>query len=87
MEMPTGVPIVLNQSQQREEVVVVAVEEDSPYASLNELMKEARDPYQLVYGTNLGAPNHYSALFPENGKSEQNFVSLKLEEVPSDLLN
>ena len=54
--------------------VVVAVEEDSPYASLNELMKEARDrPYQLVYGTNLGAPNHYSALFLENGKSGAKF--------------
>ena len=54
--------------------VVVAVEEDSPYASLNELMEEARDrPYQLVYGTNLGAPNHYSALFLQNGKSGAKF--------------
>ena len=54
--------------------VVVAVEEDSPYSSLNELMEEARDrPYQLVYGTNLGAPNHYSALFLQNGKSGAKF--------------
>ena len=54
--------------------VVVAVEEDSPYTSLNELMEEARDrPYQLVYGTNLGAPNHYSALFLQNGKSGAKF--------------
>ena len=54
--------------------VVVAVAEDSPYTSLNELMEEARDrPYQLVYGTNLGAPNHYSALFLQNGKSGAKF--------------
>jgi tripartite-type tricarboxylate transporter receptor subunit TctC len=54
--------------------VVVAVEEDSPYTSLNELMEEVRDrPYQLVYGTNLGAPNHYSALFLQNGKSGAKF--------------
>ena len=54
--------------------VVVAVEEDSPYTSLNELMEEAKDrPYQLVYGTNLGAPNHYSALFLQNGKSGAKF--------------
>jgi tripartite-type tricarboxylate transporter receptor subunit TctC len=53
---------------------VVAVAEDSPYTSLNELMEEARDrPYQLVYGTNLGAPNHYSALFLQNGKSGAKF--------------
>ena len=54
--------------------VVVAVGEDSPYSSLNELMEEAKDrPYQLVYGTNLGAPNHYSALFLQNGKSGAKF--------------
>ena len=54
--------------------VVVAVEEDSPYTSLNGLMEEAKDrPYQLVYGTNLGAPNHYSALFLQNGKSGAKF--------------
>ena len=39
--------------------VVVAVSQDSPYDSLDDLMKEAvRRPYQLVFGTNLGAPNH-----------------------------
>jgi tripartite-type tricarboxylate transporter receptor subunit TctC len=54
--------------------VVVAVEEDSPYSTLHELMEDARDrPYQLVYGTNLGAPNHYSALFLQNGKSGAKF--------------
>ena len=54
--------------------VVVAVKEDSAYDSLDELMEEARDrPYQLVYGTNLGAPNHYSALFLQNGKSGVKF--------------
>lgn len=54
--------------------VVVAVEEDSPYSTLHELMEDAKDrPYQLVYGTNLGAPNHYSALFLQNGKSGAKF--------------
>ena len=54
--------------------VVVAVKEDSPYSTLHELMEDARDrPYQLVYGTNLGAPNHYSALFLQNGKSGAKF--------------
>ena len=54
--------------------VVVAVEEDSPYSTLHELMEDARGrPYQLVYGTNLGAPNHYSALFLQNGKSGAKF--------------
>ena len=54
--------------------MVVSVAENSPYTSLNELMEDARDrPYQLVYGTNLGAPNHYSALFLQNGKSGAKF--------------
>jgi len=54
--------------------VVVAVEEDSPYSSLSELMQEANQrPYQLVYGTNLGAPNHYSALFLQKGKPGAKF--------------
>ena len=48
--------------------VVVAVSESSPFESLHDLMKEAiRRPYQYVFGTNLGAPNHYSALFLQEG--------------------
>ena len=47
---------------------VVAVEENSPYSSLNELMEDAsKRPFRLVFGTNLGAPNHYCALFLQNG--------------------
>lgn len=47
---------------------VVAVEENSPYSSLNELMEDASNrPFQLIFGTNLGAPNHYCALFLQNG--------------------
>ena len=54
--------------------VVVAVSENSPYTSLNELMEDANSrPYQLVYGTNLGAPNHYSALFLQNGFKNSKF--------------
>ena len=54
--------------------VVVAVSQDSPYDSLDDLMKEAvRRPYQLVFGTNLGAPNHYSALFLQEGKPGAKF--------------
>lgn len=54
--------------------VVVAVAESSPYSSLSELMSVAvRRPPQLVYGTNLGAPNHYSALFLQNGKDGARF--------------
>lgn len=54
--------------------VVVAVTENSPYANLSELMEDAAGrPYHLVYGTNLGAPNHYSALFLQNGKTGAKF--------------
>ena len=54
--------------------MVVAVSENSPYTSLNELMEDANSrPYQLVYGTNLGAPNHYSALFLQNGFKNSKF--------------
>lgn len=54
--------------------VVIAVGENSPYTSLDELMQDARDrPYQLVFGTNLGAPNHYSALFLQAGKPNSKF--------------
>ena len=48
--------------------VVIAVSENSPFGSLSELMEEAvKSPYELVFGTNLGAPNHYSALFLQKG--------------------
>ena len=54
--------------------VVVAVADSSPYRDLAELMADAvARPYQLVYGTNLGAPNHYSALFLQNGKPGSKF--------------
>ena len=54
--------------------VVIAVNEDSPFESLDKLMEEAvRKPNQLVYGTNLGAPNHYSALFLQKGKPGAKF--------------
>jgi len=54
--------------------VVVAVSENSPFGSLNELMEEAvRNPDKLVFGTNLGAPNHYSALFLQKGKPGAKF--------------
>ena len=53
---------------------MVAVADDSPYKDLAELMADAvARPYQLVYGTNLGAPNHYSALFLQNGKPGSKF--------------
>jgi len=54
--------------------VVVAVAENSPYITLSELMSDAiRRPPQLVFGTNLGAPNHYSALFLQNGQDGARF--------------
>jgi len=54
--------------------VVVAVREDSRFMSLKELMGEAAlKKDTLVFGTNLGAPNHYSALFLEKGKPGAKF--------------
>ncbi len=54
--------------------VVIAVSEDSPYETLSDLMEDAKArPYELVFGTNLGAPNHYSALFVQNGKPGAKF--------------
>ena len=54
--------------------VVIAVKENSPYQSLEELMEEAvQRPYELVFGTNLGAPNHYSAMFLQKGKPGAKF--------------
>mgnify|MGYP003985580915 FL=1 len=54
--------------------VVVAVTGNSPFKSLSELMEEAvQRPYQLIFGTNLGAPSHYSALFLQKGKKGAKF--------------
>ena len=54
--------------------VVIAVAKNSPFQSLSELMTEAvQRPYQLVFGTNLGAPNHYSAMFLQKGKTGAKF--------------
>ena len=54
--------------------VVIAVRGKSPFDSLAELMEEAvKSPYELVFGTNLGAPNHYSALFLQKGKPGAKF--------------
>ena len=54
--------------------VVIAVKDNSPFQSLAELMEEAiRRPYELVFGTNIGAPNHYSAMFLQKGKPGSKF--------------
>ena len=54
--------------------VVIAVKDNSPYQSLAELMDEAvQRPYELVFGTNIGAPNHYSAMFLQKGKPGAKF--------------
>jgi putative tricarboxylic transport membrane protein len=54
--------------------VVIAVKENSPFQTLAELMDEAvQRPYELVFGTNIGAPNHYSAMFLQKGKPGAKF--------------
>ena len=54
--------------------MVIAVAEDSNYINLANLMADAKKrPYELVFGTNLGAPNHYSALFVQSGKPGSKF--------------
>jgi len=54
--------------------VVIAVAENSHYEDLASLMADAVDrPYTLVFGTNIGAPNHYSALFLQAGKPGAKF--------------
>ena len=65
--------------------VVVAVADNSPYKDLAELMADAvARPYQLVYGTNLGAPNHYSALFLQTANQGPNSDLHKRAAEPSD---
>ena len=54
--------------------VVIAVRDNSPFQTLAELMEEAVErPYELVFGTNIGAPNHYSAMFLQQGKPGARF--------------
>ena len=54
--------------------VVIAVRDNSPFQTLAELMDEAvQRPYELVFGTNIGAPNHYSAMFLQKGKPGAKF--------------
>ena len=54
--------------------VVIVVKGNSPFKNLAELMDEASArPYQVVYGTNLGAPSHYSALFLQEAKAGAKF--------------
>ena len=54
--------------------VVIAVRENSPFQSAAELMNRATaHPFTIVYGTNLGAPSHYSALFLERAKKGAKF--------------
>jgi len=54
--------------------VVIAVRENSPFKSLGELMdRAAAHPFTIVYGTNLGAPSHYSALFLQQAKPGAKF--------------
>lgn len=54
--------------------VVIAVRDNSPFKSLAELMdRAAAHPFSIVYGTNLGAPSHYSALFLQQAKPGAKF--------------
>lgn len=47
----------------------VAVHEDSPYQTLNDLMDAAaEEPDEIVYGVNMGAPSHFLALRMENAQ-------------------
>ena len=46
-----------------EQGMVIAVSEDSPYETLNDLMNAARDsPNSLAFGVNLGAMTHFAGL-------------------------
>jgi len=54
--------------------VVIAVKDDSPFKDLAGLMRAAAErPDSIVFGTNLGAPSHYSALFLQRAKSGAKF--------------
>ena len=48
--------------------LVIAVREDSPYKTLEELMQAAREkPNEINFGANLGALTHYAGLQLEDG--------------------
>jgi putative tricarboxylic transport membrane protein len=54
--------------------VVIAVKENSPFKSIAGLMdRTVAHPFTVVYGTNLGAPSYYSALFLQRAKEGAKF--------------
>ena len=58
--------------------MVIAVRDDSPYRSLNDLLAAAkRKPKTLNFGANLGALTHYAGLLMEQ-KSDAKFVFIQL---------
>ncbi|MFQ5731034.1 MAG: Bug family tripartite tricarboxylate transporter substrate binding protein [Planctomycetaceae bacterium] len=61
-----------------EQGMVIAVRDDSPYESLNDLLGDAkRRPSSIVFGANLGALTHYAGLLLEN-ESGAKFVFTQL---------
>lgn len=55
--------------------MVIAVAEDSPYQTLQELMQAAKEtPNELVFAANLGAPVHYAGLILEKELPGAHFV-------------
>lgn len=75
--------------------MVVAVPEDSPYQTLDDLMEaSAESPGSIVYGANLGALNHMAGIsleetlpgakfrFAQIGGDTENYVAVKGEVVP-----
>ncbi|MHC4880820.1 MAG: tripartite tricarboxylate transporter substrate binding protein [Planctomycetota bacterium] len=54
--------------------LVVAVHEDSPYETLNDLLDAAEaTPNEIVYGVNMGAPSHFLALRLEGDRPGAKF--------------
>jgi len=55
--------------------MVIAVQEDSPFRTLVDLMKAAReDPNKLVFAANLNAPVHYAGLILESNEPGAAFL-------------
>ena len=55
--------------------MVIAVQEDSPFQTLIDLMKAAReDPNKLVFAANLNAPVHYAGLILESNEPGAAFL-------------
>ncbi len=55
--------------------MVIAVQEDSPFQTLVDLMKAAReDPNKLVFAANLNAPVHYAGLILESNEPGAAFL-------------